>query len=139
MAKLIVILCLVFALPWLSGCSKSCETAEGCAKTCQCTEVKKGFTFDCNMTFLCDSESDRCEPGHGESCEKICQKYAAINACGRRCEEDAHCTRRCECNEDAGLVFCEKSFACGEKSGTCEADYNTISCEKICRECLQNL
>ena len=118
------------------GCSKRCDTAEGCRRTCKCTDSANGVTFDCPMTFNCNSDDEVCDKEHDKSCDEICDSYAAYNACGRQCENDAQCFMRCECEtEGGGTVVCENAFACEKEHHTCEEAHRLTSCELMCEIC----
>lgn len=128
------ILCMAAFLPFIStGCDKQCESADGCKRTCTCTDKANAVTFACDMIFNCDPESKTCDPMHGKSCDEICEAYASYNACGRQCEENAHCVLRCTCETQTGQLVCEQPYACDKKRGVCEEAHRTTTCEGLCQ------
>lgn len=133
---LVGLLVAILAAGAQSGCGKRCDTADGCKRSCSCTDTSRAVTFTCSMIFNCDLESSTCNSEHDLSCEQICDKYAAKNACGRQCTTDEHCQLRCDCEvEGGGVVICEQPFACDKAIGVCEEAHRITTCEGLCQSC----
>ncbi|MBN2361070.1 MAG: hypothetical protein JXR83_16560 [Deltaproteobacteria bacterium] len=115
-----------------TACGKRCDTAAGCVKECICNDVANSVRIKCQIMFNCD-ESGVCDPGYDKSCEEFCQTYASIDACGnRQCADDKDCTKRCQCQTQGGIFFCDQPFACDKEHGVCVGEYRDTPCENIC-------
>ena len=134
--RVLLVLLGVLALALAQGCAKRCDSPEGCQRSCNCTDIEDNITYACAMTFQCNLAEESCDPMHGESCDKICETYAAAGSCGRQCTNDEQCLLRCTCEiEGGGSLVCEQPFACDKDVGVCEPSHALTPCESLCQTC----
>ena len=116
-----------------SACGKRCDTAAGCVRSCVCNDVANSIRIQCEVMFNCDAESGVCDPGYDKSCDEFCKTYAAIDACGsRQCGDDKDCLKRCSCETQAGIFYCDSPFACDKDHAVCETAHRDTPCDTIC-------
>lgn len=110
---------------------RQCRTSAHCQRYCECTDGQRGTVVPCAVDFRCDVQAGYCADEYNQSCDEICQKYAARNACGTKtCESELDCVRQATCNAvnpQTGQVLCtyncDVPFFCEADPGVCEASY----------------
>ncbi len=122
---------------------RQCRSYTNCQRQCECTDGQRNEIVPCALNFRCDVETGYCADEYNQSCEEICQKYAAKSACGTKtCTNEAECVRQLSCsalNQQTGQVLCtyncDVPFVCETDPGVCEdgfgLDEATI-CAQFC-------
>lgn len=122
---------------------RQCRSYTNCQRQCDCTDAQRNQIVPCEIGFRCDVESGYCSDEYNQSCDEICQQYAARSACGTKtCTNEAECVRQLTCsavNQQTGQVLCtfncDLPFACETDPGVCEQAFgldDVTLCSQFC-------
>lgn len=122
---------------------RPCRGYENCLRECDCTDAQRNQVIPCAVHFRCDLESGSCADEYNMSCDELCGRFAARDACGTKvCESEAECVRQLTClaaNPETGEVLCtfncDVPFACDTEVGACDEGFgqdDATICAQFC-------